>query len=323
MVTIKDIAKICNVSIATVSRAFRGNPHISPETRNLILSKSKELGYIVDTNAQTLQSGVSHTIGIIVSDISNYFYNIILSNLYIEFEKYGYKLIVSYSFENEEKERESFKFLLSSKVDAIIFTPINNTNEDLIKIIKDRNIPIVQLFRKAYPEIDSICVDDGFGAYLATTHFIERNYKKIMLLSVDLHFTPSRSKGYKQAMSEHNLPIDENLICKFPIGNSIEPQLVQLFKKYKPEAIIAGTNTYGLDAIKAMNKINVNVPLIVFDNLDWLKLLEISTVAQPIKEIYEQVVDNIITKLKDSNYVSQSQGFDIRIKPELIIRKSS
>ena len=72
-----------------------------------------------------------------------------------------------------------------------------------------------------------------------------------------------------------------------------------------------------------MRKLNVQIPLIVFDNLDWLKLLEISTIAQPIKEIHEQTVDNIISKLNTKHYISPESGLNVRIRPELIIRKSA
>lgn len=323
MVNIKDVAKACNVSIATASRALRNTGYVSKEKRKAIIEKANELGYIVDNNAQTLKKGKSMTIGIIVSDIENFFYNMVLQNLITEFAKYGYRVIISYSFEDAEIEKDCIKFLLSSKVDALIFTPISNTNQDLINLIRKRNIPLLQLFRQAYPEVDAICVDDGYGAYIATKHFLSKNLNKVMLLSVKLPFTPSRSKGYKLAMSEHHIPVDENLIQRFPLGKTIEPKLIELIERYKPEAIIAGTNTFGLDAIEAMRKLNVQIPLIVFDNLDWLKLLEISTIAQPIKEIHEQTVDNIISKLNTKHYISPESGLNVRIRPELIIRKSA
>lgn len=323
MVNIKDVAKACNVSIATASRALRNIGYVNKEKREMIIKKANEMGYIVDNNAQTLKKGKSMTIGVIVSDIENFFYNMVLQNLITEFAKYNYRVIISYSFEDETIERDCIKFLLSSKVDALIFTPISNTNKDLIDLMRKRNMPLLQLFRQAYSEVDAICVDDGYGAYIATKHFLDKNLKKIMLLSVRLPFTPSRSKGYKEAMLEKNIPIDENLIQRFPLGKTIEPKIIELIEKFHPDAIIAGTNTFGLDTIEAMRKLNIQIPLIVFDNLDWLKLLEISTIAQPIKEIHEQTVDNIISKLSHKHYVSPDNGINIRIRPELIIRKSA
>lgn len=323
MVNIKDIARACHVSTATVSRALRGTDYVSKEKKEEILAHARKMEYIVDNNAQILKNGKSNTIGIIVSDIENFFYNMVLENLITEFKKYGYRVVITYSFEDSQTERDNFKFLLSSKVDAIIFTPISNNNLDMIDIIRKRKIPLLQLFRQAYPNVDAICVDDGYGAYLATKHLLNSNHKRIMLLSVKVDFTPSRSKGYRKAMEENQLPIDEDLIQRFPIGTSIESKIVSLIKKYKPDAIIAGTNTFGLEAIQAMNKLDYNLPIVIFDNLEWLKILGISTIAQPVNEIYLQTVENIISKLSDEQYMPPEVGSNIRIKPELIVRKSS
>jgi DNA-binding LacI/PurR family transcriptional regulator len=322
MINIKDIAKACNVSVATASRALRNTGYVSKEKRDLIHRVAKEHGYIVDSNAQNLKNGKSNTIGIIVSDIKNFFYNMVLENLIVEFKRFGYRVIISYSFENSLTERDCFQFLLSSKVDAIIFTPISNTNQDLVDISQKRDIPLLQLFRSAYPEIDSICVDDGYGAYLATKHLVAHSYRRIMLVSVKLPFTPNRSKGYKRALEEADIQVNEDLIQRFEIGNSIEAKLTELIDRLKPDAIIAGTNTFGLNAIEAMNSLGVNLPLVVFDNLDWLKLLGITTIAQPIKQIYEQTVENIMTKL-ESGKSSFEEAVNIKIKPELIVRRST
>jgi len=320
---IKDIAQACNVSVATVSRALTGRDYVKEEKKQEILNMAKKMGYISDNNAQILKWGKSFTIGIIISDIENYFYNLVLKNLIIDFEKFGYKVLISYSFENSEIERENIVSFLSSKVDAIIFTPISNKNQRLIELINRRNIPLLQLFRQAYPNVDAICVDDGFGSYLATKHFLDQGLKNILLASVKLDFTPSRSKGYIKAYEEKGLLINDELVCRFPLGVQIENECNMKFDTIKVDAIIAGTNIFGGQIIQMMEKRKQNIPLIVFDDLDWLKMLNISTIAQPIEEIHKDVVENIMTKLKDPDYVSPTIGANVRVKPKLIVRKSS
>ncbi len=323
MVNLKDIAKECNVSIATVSRALNNRGPLKAETKERILSKAEEMGYITDRNAKILKKGKSNTIGIIISDIENYFYNLILKQLIIEFEKLHYKVLISYSFENSDIEKENIISMLESKVDALIFTPISNKNEQLIQLMIRLNLPLLQLFRQAYPYVDAICVDDGYGAYLATKHFLNQDLKRIMLASVKLDFTPSRSKGYIKAYEEAGVHVNRDLICRFPLGISVYKQLKQRIQTDKIDAIIAGTNVFGSEIIKIMDTLKVKIPLIVFDEMFWLESLHISTIKQPLKEIYKAIISNIMTKLNDKNFVSPMIGENVRIKPTLIIRESS
>ncbi len=321
MTNIKDVAVACNVSIATASRALSGVGYVKKSKRESILSKAKELGYIVDSNAKSLKSGRTHTIGIVVADIGNYFYNLVLEKLIIEFKKLGYNVFLSYSFENTQYERENIKSMLSSKVDALIFTPISNSNADLISIMEKRDIKVLQLFRQAYPNVDALCVDDEYGAYLATKHLIETGKRKILLLSVKLDFTPNRSNGYIRAFHEAKIPVDPNYIRLYSLGHSIEPEIEGLIRELKPDGIVAGTNNFGMDTLMSLKRTNNKASLIVFDDLEWFNLLDVTTIAQPIDSIFQKTVDNIMEKIKSEE--PRETGTLITVEPHLIIRGSS
>jgi len=321
MVTIKDVAKACNVSIATVSRALRNSGYVSPEKKKLIFEKSSELGYIADNNAQNLKHGKSYTIGIIVSDIENFFYSLVLGKLVNEFKQYGYKTLITYSFENIQIEAENFKMLLSSKVDAIIFTPISNENQNLIDIALSRKIPVLQLYRRAYPEISSLVVDDSYGAYLATCYLLENGCSRIGLLSVNLQYTPYRSEGYIRAYNDRHLTVDHNLIIKYPLGRSVKDNIKEFITTHTPDAIIAGTNTFGIDTLEAMKELNLrlnqDIKLVVFDEIHWLRFLGITTVAQPIDDIYKNCVRMILSGIENP---SNNTISNIKVTPKIIIR---
>lgn len=321
MTNIKDVAIACNVSIATASRALRGIGYVKDSKRDMILAKARDLGYIVDANAKSLKVGKTSTIGIIVSDIGNYFYNMVLEKMINEFKKLGYNVLLSYSFENSEYERENIKSMLSSKVDALIFTPISNTNEDLITIMEQRDIKVLQLFRQAYPNVDALCVDDEQGAYLAAKHLLDKGKRKILLLSVSLEFTPNRGNGYVRAFHEANVPVDSKYVCLYPLGHSIELEIEKIIQDLKPDAIIAGTNNFGIDALTAMKKLHQNISLIAFDDLEWFNLLDVTTVAQPLDEIFIKTVDNIMSKI--SGTVPNNGGTLISVHPKLIARGST
>jgi len=318
MVNIKDVAKACNVSSATASRALSGDGYVKKSKRDLIRKKAEELGYIVDSHAKSLKSGRSNTIGVIVSDIGNYFYNLVLEKMMLEFKKNGYNVLLAYSFENNQFERQNIKSMISYKVDALIFTPISNSNADLIDIMEKRNIKVLQLFRQAYPSVDALCVDDEYGAYLATYFLLKKGYRKILLLSVKLDFTPNRSNGYIKAHEELGLAVNNELIKLYPLGHSIEKEIEPLLKQIKPDAIIAGTNNFGLDALTAMKKSDKQCQIIVFDDLEWFDILDVTTIAQPIDEIFQKTVANIMEQINDNG--EHVRGACIRVLPQLNLR---
>jgi DNA-binding LacI/PurR family transcriptional regulator len=179
----------------------------------------------------------------------------------------------------------------------------------------------LQLFRQAYPNVDALCVDDEYGAYLATSHLLNNGKRRILLLSVKLDYTPNRSNGYIRAFNEANLTVDESLIRLYPLGHSIELDIEQLLLDLKPDAIIAGTNNFGLDALTALKKLNQDISTIVFDDLEWFQLLNVSTIAQPIDEIFQKTVANIMGKI--DNPESEQDAQCIQVEPQLYIRGSS
>ncbi len=320
MVRIKDIAEKCNVSISMVSRVVRNVGYVSRANREKIESAIKEMGYVADENARALKNGQTRTIGIIVSDIKNFFYNLVLEKIVKKFKEVNYKVVVTYSFENEATEKENFLYLVASKVDAIIFTPITSDNEEMIRIARNHNIFVLQLFRSAFDNIGSITVDDAYGAYLATSHLLNEGKRNVVLLSVNVKHTPHRSQGYINAYNEFGLKYDMSNIYKFSPNFSIKEDIIKIIKEKKPDAIIAGTNTFGIEVLEAFRELNIEenqISLIVFDEFKWLDLLKISTIAQPIDEISEAIYNYTIPSLENGC----CEVKHLKVIPKLIVRK--
>ncbi|CDR30227.1 Purine nucleotide synthesis repressor [Acholeplasma oculi] len=319
MINIKEIAKICNVSPSTVSRVIRKKGYVSEKNRTLIEETIKQHGYVADESARILRYENSNTIGIIISDINNFFYSLILEKLVKDFREQNYKVIITYSFENLDIERENFLSLMSYRTKAIIFIPTSDQNRDIVDIALKRNILVLQLFRKPYDDIGSLTVDDAHGAFLATNHLINQGCHNIFLLSVNVRHTPHRSIGYIKAHEEHKIRYNEQNIYRFSPNDSIKDVIKEEIIKKKPDGIIAGTNTFGLNTISAISELDdsyKHIKIISFDDIDWFKLLKISTVAQPIDEIYHAIYDYIAKRL-DHHQLPKEH---IKIIPELIIR---
>ncbi len=322
MVTLRDVAREVGTSESTVSRVVRGRGNVKPGLREEVQKACERLGYIPDFSAKSLRNGKSNTIGIIVSDINNHFYNRTLGLLVNRFREHQDQVQVGYSYENGEIEKEVMEMLLANRIDALIMTPVSNQNRRLIDTLQKRNIPIVQLYRTAYRDIDSVCVDDSYGAYLATSHLIERGYRRIALLSVNVQFTPHRSEGYRRAYEENHLQLEEGLILKLPPNNSNVEEIRYFIASKKPDAVIAGTNLLGIDTLKAIELLRLEdfdeSHLVIFDDMPWIELLKISAVSQPVELLAEKCVDMVLGALEGRQ--TADVGME-RVVPRLVVRE--
>lgn len=319
MVTIKDLAKASGTSPSTASRALRGEGYVSEQVKERVLRVAQEIGYIPNYSAKILKSNESMSIGVIISDINNVFYNLYVEQLVYRFKQNGYRVNIMYSFENPEAERESFLTLLSYRVNAILFTPTTDENRDLIDLAKKNKTTLLQLFRKAYDDVASITVDDAHGAYLATKHLINEGCKKILLLSVNIKHTPHRSSGYKKAYEEADLEFNLDYIQKFYPNEVIKDKVQEVILKLEPDGIVAGTNTFGMNTIAAMKELPEkyqSIKLISFDDIEWFSMLKISTIAQPIDEIANSSYTYIMNNMGTTNPKEEH----LKVTPHIIIR---
>lgn len=330
MTTIKDVAREAGVSIATASRAIRNVGYVSDENKAKVMKAVKLLGYTPDLNAKTLRSGKSNVIGVVVSDLGNYFYNIVLSKIEQELKKLGYVMLLCYSNEDAAEELGNLNLMLQSRVDGIIFTPVSNTNKKIMQNVKRQGMPVLQLYRNAYPGFDSVVVDDEAGAYLATKHLIEKGHQRIMLFGVDSTISPSRSNGYKRAFAEFNMDVDTKFIIECSLHSDIKEITKQKMRSLKPTAIVAGTNTFGYDIVMACKEEDIQIPddisFIVFDDVSWVSICDISVIWQPVDGIATSAVQILMKKIKSRENAKKTAddetSINIKIEPSFIPRSS-
>lgn len=325
MATIRDIAKLAGVSISSVSRALSGSDAIGGDKKERILSAAKQLGYTPNLLARSLKNSKSYTIGLIISNIDNAFYLTIAKVIEEEIKKYGYRLILAYSNDNGEDERKDLELFSGIQVDGIIFTPISYENKDVIKQIRDKNIALVQLFRCMYKEINSVAVDDSKGAFLAASHLLDKGHKRIMLLNIRSPYGPNRASGYCDAFESHHIPVDKSMIIDLPNSS---PEVERLIEKSilekKPTALICGVNFAGKVAIIKCKAAGIRIPedisVIVFDDVEWNYMLDVTSVAQPVEYIglsaWRIILDNIESQKTDYDPINMV------IEPKLVARSS-
>lgn len=307
MATCREVAKLAGVSTATVSRAFKSGSSINDETQKKILDAAAQLNYVPNLLARGLKSKKSNIIGLIVSDIDNPFYSVVIQNIEAELKKMNYRIIMLFSNENEQQEIENLNILLSSRVDGIIFTPVSKKNRAMIESVKQYNIPILQLYRIAYDDIDSLIIDDEKGAYMATKHLIQNGHSRILLISENATLPPNRENGFCRAFSDSGMKMNDDYILHVPFYVTARDLLSRKIKALNPTAIIAVTNTLAIETIKLLKELKISIPedmsIIIYDDISWVSLFDATAISHPINDIACSVSRIILNRIrrKDPN----------------------
>lgn len=318
MVSSKELAKVANVSIATISRVFSNSDLVNPQTREKVLKIAKEINYVPNYSARGLKNNKSNLIGVVVSDINNSFYFHILQRIFNDID---YNSYVLFSSEKPSIELKSIKSLIQSNVEGLILTP-TTYNPELQDFITANNIPTLQIFRKAYDNFDSLIVDDRYGSYLATKELLENGHRNIVLIDYDLDIPTGRIDGYIDAFKEFNVDYNPNNIVKLNITEFNNEDLYKILEKLSFTAIIPTSYIFGqatLLYLKARNlRIYDDVSMIIYDDVNYASFMDISTIAHPLDEIAHAAKNILLNKLiKNTETVTHSV-----IKPLLIHRNS-
>jgi LacI family transcriptional regulator len=216
--TITDIAKELNLTPSTVSRALAGSNLVKQETREAVEAKAKAMGYERNIMASNLRKGVAKTVGIVVPRINRQFFSNVISGAETVLNNAGYTVLICQTIEKYETEVQAVNTLLKNQVAGIIIShSIETVNNDHLKKALDSNVRLVQFDRVFYNIPDVKVVNDNFhGAYIATKQLIDNGYKRIGTLAGYMTSAQYRERleGYKRALMDAGLEIDDRLIFK-------------------------------------------------------------------------------------------------------------
>jgi len=229
--SLKDIAKEAGVSIATVSYVLskQENSGVSVEVSDRIKAIAKKLNYRPNQIAKSLQSGKSHTIGLVVADISNPFFAQIARIVEDQAKKHGYTVVFGSSDEKASKSNDLITFLWNRQVDGFIITPAEGS-EGQIQLLMEQNVPFV-LIDRYFPEIDTnyVAIDNYKAAYDATKELMANGKKRIAMVAYcsELQHMRERVQRYKDALGvdfrDELLQRVEDSELMYYIPNALEP----------------------------------------------------------------------------------------------------
>ncbi|MDG5799056.1 LacI family DNA-binding transcriptional regulator [Marinilabiliaceae bacterium ANBcel2] len=264
-ITIKDIARILNVSPSTVSRALKDHPDISEETRNLVKTFAEKVKYRPNALALSLRKQKTNTIGLVIPEIVHHFFSSVISGMEDLAHGKGYNIIICQSNENYYREVINLQTLLDHRVDGIMVSLSKTTrNFDHIQNVLNNNTPLI-FFDRICSEIetDKVITDDFEGAKTATKYLLSKGADKILHLAGPRHLDIgiNRVNGYKEALKEYNIEPKEEFILKCDTREEVFT-LKQHFLEIAPKinGIFAVNDSTAIAAMQILQKNNYKIP---------------------------------------------------------------
>lgn len=334
--TLKEIAAMLGISITTVSKALKNYPDVSPKTKKAVKDLAEQLNFTPNSFAVNLRTKESRTIGLIIPEVVHHFFSNVIKGVIEEADKNGYLVIILQSNESLELEQKQVELLFNKRVDGILISLSNDSNDDHhLKKIITRGIPFVQ-FDKISKLIPSskIVINDQKAAAAAVQHLIDIGCKKIAHIrgpenpqnSVD------RFIGYKKTLEKNGIPFDSKLVytCQnvtYEEGVEFTKQIV----KDHPDVdgIFAITDLVAIGVLSYLNENHIAVPdqiaVIGFSNwfMGQVMMPKLSTIDQPS---YDMGIAAFSLLLEEMNCRKEGSLFSprtVELGTSLIVRQSS
>ncbi len=329
--TIKDIAHSLGISPSTVSRALNDHPQIKDETKVAVREMARKLNYSVNQAASGLRTNKTFSLGVVVPQISNYFFSSVLGGMQKVASENDYQLLICQTNEKAEEEMRYIQSLVSGRVDGLLMS-ISQGTKDFDRLAEVlRGTPVV-LFDRTSEKIPTIHVEaeDYRGAYLATRHLLSRGIRKIAHLGGPRKLTVSqnRLRGYRDALEENAIPYDPTLLayCEFDIDKV--PEAINTILKHHPDTkgIFAVNDEIAVEAILALKKLGIKIPeemaIVGFGDYPIARIVEpnLTTISHYPAKIGERATHHL---LKLINHREEASVMKEVIPCELIRRGSA
>ena len=326
--SISDVARESGVSIFTVSAVVNNKSHVGKNLRERVEAAIRKLNYRPNLIARSLIKQKTQTIGMIVPDIANPFFPMVVRGAEDAAQKHGYNLLLCNSDDNLEKEEKAVELLLSKRVDGILLTKAaGDFRPPLRKMIDDVKIPFVLVMR-TYPQLtkDAVISDDYQGAYEAVCHLARAGRRRIALVSGPLKVSNAKERwrGFRDALEVNKLPYDPDLVAEgdyriesgFRAGHSLLSR--------RPDGIYVANHLMTVGLLKAVDEMGLRCPedfgLVSFDDYPWLGVFRprLTTVELPKHSLGSESAELLIRR------INEDDGKPVlkKLLPELRIRES-
>lgn len=295
MTSIKDVAREVGMSTATVSRALRGLPRVSEDTRSRVLEAARRLNYVASPTASSLASGRTRAVGVVVPFVTRWYYGEVIHGAEGLLREAGYDLLLyNLAGDPEARERVFCGHLLRKRVDAVLVLSLTPSAEEIAALAGlGRPVAIVG---GAVEGWSSVAIDDVETARIAVRHLIELGHTRIAFVGggleqqLDFAAPRDRLRGYEEAMREAGLPIDPawEVASDFTTRGGVLAARRLLELRIRPTAVFAGSDEMAIGVIHGLTQAGLRVPedvsVVGVDDHEMAEYFGLTTVAQPVHE---------------------------------------
>jgi LacI family transcriptional regulator len=295
-VTIKDVARLSGFSSMTVSRVINGSERVSPETRQRVESAIAELGYVPSRLARGLIRQKTGTLALIVPDVANPFFTLIVRGAEDVARRAGYRMILADTRADLTIERDVIEEMLAHRVEGIMIAPVSNRSKGHLQRLARYGVEFVLIDRTVSGvESDVVTGDNVGGARRLVEHLISLGHRRIGFIteSDDVSTARDRRQAYEAALAAVGIPHDPSLIVRStvdpPGGFEGMRRLLELDEP--PTAVFTVNNLVALGAIEAVRAHELEVPddiaLVCFDDIEYASRLYpfLTVMAQPAETL--------------------------------------
>lgn len=327
MVKITDVAKMANVSTATVSRVISNKRNVNSKTRERVLETINQLEYKPNRLASNLRKMSSKTVMVVVPDITNPFFSSILQGFKDVALENGYHVLLGDTGNSLEQERNFINLVKERVVDGVILTTARLPKEEILSVSQEIPVVLACEYIDGF-DIPTVSIDNVSAARQAVEYLISLGHRRIGMITGPLGviLSKDRVKGYYQALNLHEIPIDGVLIQEgnFSVKSGYETMLKLLALEAPPSAVFATNDEMAVGAIKAIKQKGLSVPkdisVIGFDDIPLCELIEteLTTIVQPKYDMGYQAMRMMLSIINKGNLTRKQ----IVLPHRLMVRKT-
>jgi len=332
--TIRDIARLAQVSTATVSYVINGKGRVSEPLKRRVLDAMTALDYHPDQVARSLKTRRTRVLGVVIPDVSNPFFAEVMRGIEDEARKFGYSVIFCNTNEDPELERKHLATLFARRVDGVLLSS-NHIRQGELHNVK-RRFPMVFFDRTPPAFSGTAVVTDNFGASReAIRHLIELGHSRIAIISgsQDLSVANARLEGFRSALQEANIPLPSEYLKFgdfFQLENGYRHGSELMRLPTPPTAIFCCNNKLTLGLMRALCELSIPCPervsVLAFDDFEWVASFRphLTSVAQPTYLMGKTATEILIRRLQqDGNQDEKIEEQVVVLPNELRIREST
>jgi LacI family transcriptional regulator len=333
MATIKEVARRAGVSVGTVSNVMSGTSSVGADLRERVERAIRDLNFHPDHIARSLKWRRTHTLAMVISDITNPFFPLVVRGAEDAASKRDYLLTIFNTDDQVERERQVLSVLRTRRVDGllVVVSPDSEKNPQLAEMI-EAGTPVVCLDRvPPHLKADSVQVDNVKGSRICVRHLLSMGHRRIGVITGPrkLQTARDRLEGYQLALREAKIPFREAFTregdFRFESGYRLAKDLC--LSHPRPTALFALNGTMGMGALKAIQELNLRCPedvaLAVFDDVPGGDVFrpQLTVVSQPAYDIGYRAAELLIERV--NNEIESDKPLSVTLEPELKIRQST